>query len=285
MSISTTIRKTLAALTVLVSLSGCNSKVMKNVGPAPSANKPGSGGENKAETKISFLEIKTKILNVACARCHFAGSPDGDFTTYGTTLNVVVPGQSARSLLFTEVQSNDMPKRGKPLTDVEKALIRDWIDGGAPEFARESDPVPTATPAPAPKPNPTPNATPLPVPKPQPTPVGTPVPAPKPPPVPTPTPQAPPTFVDVKAKIFDQKCIMCHSDAKRVANFSLENYDLVVADARLVQPGQPLKSGIYVSVTDDFMPSKRAVKAGLVKVLTLDEKAMIKAWIEAGAQK
>ena len=44
---------------------------------------------------------------------------------------VIVPGKSADSLLWDQLVSGDMPPQGNPLSDSDKAIIRDWIDAGA----------------------------------------------------------------------------------------------------------------------------------------------------------
>jgi len=52
-------------------------------------------------------------------------------------LTLVIPGDSASSLVFQKVSQNSppvgsrMPSLGDPLTAGELALLRDWIDQGA----------------------------------------------------------------------------------------------------------------------------------------------------------
>lgn len=76
---------------------------------------------------------------------------------------------------------------------------------------------------------------------------------------------------------------MCHSDRQRVAGFSLEHYDEITANSRLIDHSDLAASGLLESVVDDYMPPKRAVKAGTVSPLTADEKAALESWIRAGA--
>jgi hypothetical protein len=45
---------------------------------------------------------------------------------------VVVPGDSAGSLLVDMISSGEMPKRGDKLTADEIQTISDWINAGAP---------------------------------------------------------------------------------------------------------------------------------------------------------
>lgn len=105
---------------------------------------------------VSFANHVQPILTAKCASCHrtgaFANSAGiamllsaGD--AYGSLVNrpssqnaaltLVVPGDSANSLLFLKVSQasppvgSRMPLLAAPLSDAEQALIRDWIDDGA----------------------------------------------------------------------------------------------------------------------------------------------------------
>ncbi len=58
-------------------------------------------------------------------------------STLDPSLTLVIPGDSANSLLFLKVSSDSppvgdtMPLIGRRLTSTELALVRDWIDQGA----------------------------------------------------------------------------------------------------------------------------------------------------------
>ena len=54
---------------------------------------------------------------------------------------VIVPGQSAESILWKVVESNEMPVEREPLTALEKSLLRKWIDDGAVWTTEEIDPL------------------------------------------------------------------------------------------------------------------------------------------------
>lgn len=263
-------------LVFLVIFAGCNYQVKKDLGGATAngGGNTGSGagpGPGKVQASISFENVSTQVLKPECSKCH------SEFATYAGVMDDVTPGQSAASPLFARLKNNggDMPARGKPMiSDEAAALIRDWIDAGAPEKVA----VITLKPV---------------EPAPEVPPVAPPVTAPAPPVAPPIAPPAQsavaPTFTDLEAKVFSQKCTMCHSDARKAAGFSLENYEGLAGNARLIVPGDSSKSGIYVSVilappaTEPYMPPKRAVAAGFAKVLTEDESAALKAWIDAGA--
>lgn len=213
---------------------------------------------------VGFNEVKTKILDAKCSRCHDEESDDGNFTTYATTLKYVTPGNFANSELVKNLQNfgGKMPKRGQPLADTEIELLKAWIDGGALEKVAGA---PAATPGPAPTPGPTPTPAPT--------------------PVVAPPAVTVPTFADVQKRIFAPNCVRCHSDARMAANFSLEQYDAIVANPRLFDPKSAEKSGLYASVVDDYMPVAKAVAAGVVRVLTPDEKNLLKDWLAAGCPK
>lgn len=107
---------------------------------------------------ISFARQIQPILAVNCAGCH---SPGGAADLAGIALTLtedvaydmlvnqpsvqdlvftfVVPGDAESSLLLLKVSSDDppigdrMPRFAPPLTAAEIALIRDWINQGAPD--------------------------------------------------------------------------------------------------------------------------------------------------------
>jgi mono/diheme cytochrome c family protein len=98
--------------------------------PAPAAEDPAALAD-KART----------VLQTHCAACHGGkGSAKGGF---GYVLdrerlvarNQVVPGKAAESALFQRVEQGEMPpgKGPRPGAD-EQAVLRRWIDAGAPAF-------------------------------------------------------------------------------------------------------------------------------------------------------
>src|ERR1700730_6117934 len=80
------------------------------------------------------------ILEHACLGCH---GPQGrtsglDLSTVASMLQggskgpALVKGSAAQSLLYTRILDKSMPFGPKKLTELETALIRDWIEAGAP---------------------------------------------------------------------------------------------------------------------------------------------------------
>ncbi len=145
----------IAARGVIVALTslgaGCSTYV------APVENQDGGGDTSVGvEGAVSFAANIQPIFTTTCAGCHspggiadMAGIPtflrEGE--SYDMIVNVtsvqddglvlVVPGDSATSLLFQKVSSdsppvgNRMPLFAPVLSDNEIKLIQDWIDQGA----------------------------------------------------------------------------------------------------------------------------------------------------------
>jgi uncharacterized membrane protein len=256
-------KATVASLLAVLLVTGCNYQVKKS-DDSNGGNPPGS----KPTVALYFADVQP-ILDRACVKCH------QEFAAYDTLMkeNDIVPGNASESPLFLRLRNNpggDMPKKGNPLSDPEASLIRDWINGGA-LLGVSAEPPPSTDPQPIPVPVPVPSATPSPVPS------ATPTPAPEP---------ALATFSSLEAQVFSKKCTRCHGDKTLAAGFSLEHYDSIVANKRLIVKGNSASSGLFVSVSgaNAFMPPKRAVASGKVQKLTEDEVAALKAWIDAGAQ-
>jgi mono/diheme cytochrome c family protein len=102
-----------------------------------------------ADPKLADKALQ--VLRQRCSACHGGdGNAKGGF---GFVLDrdrlisraKVVPGHAADSELFQRVRDGDMPPK-KPLGDDERAVLRDWIDAGAPSFGGT---VVAAAPSPA----------------------------------------------------------------------------------------------------------------------------------------
>jgi hypothetical protein len=89
---------------------------------------------------LTFEKDVRPILKAHCFDCH----GEGDKLKGGVDLRlrrfmlsggdngpVLVPGKPDKSLLFTMVQTGEMPRREKKLTPEQIALIKKWIAGGA----------------------------------------------------------------------------------------------------------------------------------------------------------
>ena len=100
-----------------------------------------SAAEVSTETRaVDFERDVAPILEANCLRCHGSESPEGDFSLSNATAlresGFVIPGKPEQSHLLTVAQSDGdqpptMPKEGKPLTDSQVAMLRQWILTGA----------------------------------------------------------------------------------------------------------------------------------------------------------
>ena len=102
-----------------------------------------------------FLKI-APIFAKHCVGCHGADDQEGEFRldTFahlmkgGETGKAIIPGKSGESLLVKLIESNDKnkmpPKKRKKLDSKEIALIRSWIDAGAPAPQNVDAPIPLA---------------------------------------------------------------------------------------------------------------------------------------------
>ena len=97
-----------------------------------------------AKHAVNFSREIKPIFEASCIKCHGRGRAKGDFQidSRATLLKggesgpALVAGKSAQSLLVELVAgfdpSNAMPKKGTKLTRDQIAVLRAWIDQGAP---------------------------------------------------------------------------------------------------------------------------------------------------------
>ncbi|MGI9457084.1 MAG: DUF1592 domain-containing protein, partial [Aeoliella sp.] len=113
---------------------------------ADAAAPPAFAEEQRArqfETKIAGLFARN------CLECHDSAAREGGLDLSrkvaalegGDSGKAIIPGNSAESLLWEQVDSNSMPPEGDPLSTLDKALLRQWIDSGAVWSLDLIDPV------------------------------------------------------------------------------------------------------------------------------------------------
>lgn len=97
-----------------------------------------------ANRAVDFQKDIQPIFQVGCVKCHGHGAAKGGFSLEdraallrgGDSGPTLVPGQSAQSLLIELVSGlnpdNVMPRKGSKLNAEQVALLRAWIDQGAP---------------------------------------------------------------------------------------------------------------------------------------------------------
>ena len=109
----------------------------------------GSGGVDALtvpQDTVSFAEDILPIFRQRCAECHGAEDENGEVRTevslnllnyervmmgseFGT---VIEAGDPANSFLLDMITDGTMPETGDPVPEDEIALIRAWIEAGAP---------------------------------------------------------------------------------------------------------------------------------------------------------
>lgn len=132
--------------------------------------------------------------------------------------------------------------KGRPLGALELKLLDLWIKAGAPE---NSD-------------TPTPN---LPL---------------------EPNEPIDPSFTSIKKRIFDSKCLSCHTEGGGASGVPLRTIqDLLTSPRELVLPGNPDESGLWIAVSRQDNKKMPPPTSG--SPLSSEELAIIKKWIEIGA--
>lgn len=80
-----------------------------------------------------FSSIMANIIGPRCLACHDSTQRTGGVVLqdYNSVMLRVVRGDAESSDLYDEVEKNDMPASGGPLTFEQKESIRQWINQGA----------------------------------------------------------------------------------------------------------------------------------------------------------
>lgn len=106
----------------------------------------GDSGTGLSQDTVSFANDILPIFQNRCAKCHGAPDEDGEprlesglnlleyekviaGSEWGT---VVEAGDPANSFLLDMIVDQTMPEEGDPVPEEEIALIRAWIEAGAP---------------------------------------------------------------------------------------------------------------------------------------------------------
>lgn len=210
---------------------------------------PKPNGALNADSKLDFALMQEQVLS-RCVNCH-AWSKD-----FSGVKNLMGDIES-RTLII-----QDMPPLNRglaPLSECQKALLREWIRVGAPEFtemrvpALESCGNIGSNPAPEPPPTPAP-------------------------PSPPPAPVLEPTWSSITTLIFEPKCFRCHTIGGRAEDKPLDS----VADLlrqEFIVPGDPQNSYLI-----EVLNRRGRGQMPPSAPLTAEEVAVIAEWIALGAQ-
>ncbi len=96
----------------------------------PTPERASSENEELFERKI------TTLLTQRCLECHDSATDKGDLDLSRNLKShfkegILVAGKSEDSLLWESIENDEMPHKRDPLSQEEKELFRQWIDGGA----------------------------------------------------------------------------------------------------------------------------------------------------------
>lgn len=99
-------------------------------------------------TDTIFETTIAPLLSKNCLECHDAATHKGhlDLSSRETAFNpsggpVIIPGNAADSLLWTAVDSDEMPHERPPISAKEKQVLKEWIEAGAPWTTDIIDPA------------------------------------------------------------------------------------------------------------------------------------------------
>ncbi len=111
------------------------------------------GNETLKAASPSFSNEVLPILRANCFGCHQGAKKLGGYmmTDFQALLDggesglaAVVPGRSSESHLIREIVpidgKSEMPKKGKPLSDVEIEILKRWVDAGAINDSKPAGP-------------------------------------------------------------------------------------------------------------------------------------------------
>lgn len=93
--------------------------------------------QSKKEKNIELFETKvTTILTQHCLECHDSVTEEGELDLSKrlpshTEDGIFIAGNAADSLLWESIEFDDMPHNRDPLSDEEKKILQEWIEGGA----------------------------------------------------------------------------------------------------------------------------------------------------------
>ena len=197
---------------------------------------PVEAPQNEATAAPSFSRIRSQIFEHSCLACHAVQSP-----RLGTYAEVI----AALPQIETAVLRNKTMPKGRPLSDEDLALLKSWIEAGAPEMGSAEAASPVAD---APKPD-------------DDAPIVRPV-----------------LFAQVKKMVFDQSCIRCHAKNNNQGLTELETYESVESVKDFIRPLVSGRDGDTVIPPESRMPPPNT------KPLTERQKALIMMWIEDGAK-
>jgi hypothetical protein len=216
---------------VIGSLSACEFRQEKD--------RPVSSEIERLRGKVDYARVRKEVLaEFRCTKCHGQAS----HVSLQTYDEVIANLAGVESSVLLE---RSMPRSG-PVPPGPSAVLRAWIDDGAPEFLAGAEPGPSD------EPSATPSIAPV-----------------------------LPGYASIREKILAPKCLSCHVVGGEASNYPLDDYREVMDSIfEIVNLAEPEKSPLLLSVirTDDkrMPPEPEAA-------LSVAEIDVIRAWLRAGA--
>ena len=109
-------------------LFGCNGWVWSTLNN-DSSLVTGDTGYSVDPSALNYAYVNANIFQPHCIQCHSNAAGNSGGVNLETYANVVANLNNIRD----QVNTNQMPKGGPPLTDTEKTILNDWISLGAPQ--------------------------------------------------------------------------------------------------------------------------------------------------------
>jgi len=106
----------------------------------PTASEPIRVASNPFTVAADHFETRiAPLLAQHCLKCHDASDPQGGLDLShkasaflgGDSGDAIVSRRADNSLVWIQVESDEMPHDNPPLSDKEKTLLKEWIEGGA----------------------------------------------------------------------------------------------------------------------------------------------------------
>ena len=116
---------------------------------APATAAPPAGPALSPASAEFFDAHVAPLLSKHCLECHDGSARKGKLDLSrkasafagGKSGKAIVPGKSGESLLWKQIESDEMPDDRPPLSANEKRLLKDWIDAGAAWSGDAIDPL------------------------------------------------------------------------------------------------------------------------------------------------
>lgn len=199
--------------------------------------------------KFSYQTVRQRVFIPNCVLCH------GD--SGGVNLESYAAIKANLSKIEKAVFVDKTMPKSRPLGATELKILAAWIKAGAPETTEGAEPDLPGTESPVPSASPSPGPT-------------------------NPTDPIEPSFVSIKKRILDSKCISCHSEGGTASGVPLKTLkDLLNSPRELVIPKNPDESGLWIAVSRP--DSKRMPPPSAGMPLSSGEVGAIRKWIEIGA--